>query len=178
MKNKKINLLTLGVLVTMLISSTPTFAASNTSSNNINKSIATGTSANSGSVVSAVALATLTASVSNSSISAGGSSLVSGYAKSSDGTPLVNALIWIKVDSGDQSYVYARLNTDSLGYYSTIIYGHSLSRMGYFAVNAYIDNGTNVDENGYGQVGHGTYEVDYNVWSDVKSNLTSIYVHN
>lgn len=171
MKNR--NLLTLGILVTMLISSTPTFAATNTSLDSMSKSIATKTSANS--VVSAVALSTLTASVSNTSISAGGSSVVSGYTKASDGTSLVNALIWIKVDSGDQSYVYNRLTTDSLGYYSTIIYGSSLSRLGYFEVNAYLDNGTS--KNGT-VVGYGTYQVDYNVWSDVKATTAGIFVHN
>jgi|GEM_PF-6555201 len=33
----------------------------------------------------------------------------------------------------------------------TSIYGRSLSRTGYFEVNAYLDNGTNEDENGNGQ---------------------------
>lgn len=53
-KNRKINLLTLGILVTMLTSSIPTFEVTNTNLDNMNNSIAT---------------------------------------KTSDGTPLVNALI-------------------------------------------------------------------------------------
>ncbi|GAA0061610.1 hypothetical protein [Clostridium sp. CTA-1] len=166
MKTNKIKSLILGVMAVTIMSSTPVFAATNTVKNT-SASLA----------ASQEELPSLTVDRSKSAIPVSGISVISGYAKNSDGTPLINAAIWIKIEaqtgpSTMGTIVYDQVHTDSNGYYSVKVYGRDLDYFGYHQIDVYIDNGTNKD---YTEIGHGKYEIEHNTWADVKAS-TGIFL--